>query len=87
MGCTGGGGGDAFILCANNEYADPTMMFPSVARMQDLTPAQMETTLLQDATRLTTLLRPRRELQLVTAHAHDQGVGPHGPEAQLSCHG
>jgi len=67
-------GGDEFILCANNEYADPAMMFPSVGRMQDLTPAQIETTLSSIGVTVTKIARTDREWRVVTESAPGAGV-------------
>ncbi|GAM97573.1 putative phosphatase [alpha proteobacterium U9-1i] len=57
--------GDRLILCANNEYAEPALMFPSVAAPGDLTRAQFEAGLASTGVSVVVIERERGQWRVV----------------------
>ena len=49
--------GDRLILCANNEFVEPALLYPAVARQADFTPAQFEAALASTGVSIVTLER------------------------------
>jgi uncharacterized protein len=65
---------DRMILCANLEYFDPSLMFPGVRQLADLTPAQIEAALAATGVSVIALQREGHDWRIVKDAAPGAGL-------------